>query len=399
MNIGKTIASLRKQNNMTQSEVADKLGVSYQAVSKWERDESLPDITLLPMIADLFGITIDQLLRGGLEMNDQEIIHAKEIVEEVSHDDLNDQITDFVNQEFENGYANGNPPSADELGDKISEFVNKTISQSFASAFEGLMPFMKPKKIKKMMKDYHADFQSFSSNAYEYMDEESLNQLFDSIDEVDEDIYEKMVEIMAQCDSSMRDKIVDLLSNSDLEDLELADIMPFINSEQKNKILTQYLENTNDYEQIEDLLPFLNSEHKHLVLNYMFDEEIDMELVCDYLPFFNSEHKDRLVDYMIQNEITDFEIEDVLVFLNKNQKQRLFENLKDCMDYDQLTECAPFLDKDVLHGYILKYIDEENDEDISDLYPFIHRESMECLKNYYLEHKMIDELKELFEFM
>ena len=63
--IGKTIADLRKANNMTQSEVADILGVSYQAVSKWERDESLPDIALLPQIADLYHISIDQLLRGS----------------------------------------------------------------------------------------------------------------------------------------------------------------------------------------------------------------------------------------------------------------------------------------------------------------------------------------------
>ena len=67
--IGKTIADLRKANNMTQSEVADILGVSYQAVSKWERDESLPDITLLPQIADLYHISIDQLLRGSGTMS------------------------------------------------------------------------------------------------------------------------------------------------------------------------------------------------------------------------------------------------------------------------------------------------------------------------------------------
>ena len=60
--IGKTIADLRKANNMTQSEVADILGVSYQAVSKWENDLSCPDITLLPQLARLFGVTTDELL-------------------------------------------------------------------------------------------------------------------------------------------------------------------------------------------------------------------------------------------------------------------------------------------------------------------------------------------------
>ena len=71
MNIGKTIADYRKAANMTQSEVADQLGVTYQAVSKWERDESLPDITMLPKIADLFNISIDTLLRGSFEMKEE----------------------------------------------------------------------------------------------------------------------------------------------------------------------------------------------------------------------------------------------------------------------------------------------------------------------------------------
>jgi len=63
MNIGKNIASLRKKNNLTQEELANKLGVSAQAISKWENENSCPDISLLPKIADLFGITVDALIR------------------------------------------------------------------------------------------------------------------------------------------------------------------------------------------------------------------------------------------------------------------------------------------------------------------------------------------------
>ncbi|MCD8367319.1 MAG: helix-turn-helix domain-containing protein [Clostridiales bacterium] len=62
--IGKFIAVLRKANGMTQKELAEKLNVSDKAVSRWERDESLPDLTLIPVIAELFGVTADELLRG-----------------------------------------------------------------------------------------------------------------------------------------------------------------------------------------------------------------------------------------------------------------------------------------------------------------------------------------------
>lgn len=62
--IGMLIAALRRANGLTQKQLADRLGVSDKAVSRWERDESLPDLMLLPVIADLFHITVDELLRG-----------------------------------------------------------------------------------------------------------------------------------------------------------------------------------------------------------------------------------------------------------------------------------------------------------------------------------------------
>ena len=61
MNIGGNIKRLRQQNNMTQDQVAEKLHVSYQAVSKWENNINAPDIALLPKIANLFGVSIDAL--------------------------------------------------------------------------------------------------------------------------------------------------------------------------------------------------------------------------------------------------------------------------------------------------------------------------------------------------
>lgn len=62
--IGKKITNLRKAYNMTQMELADKLGISFQAVSNWERGNTMPDISKLPELAEIFHISVDELLNG-----------------------------------------------------------------------------------------------------------------------------------------------------------------------------------------------------------------------------------------------------------------------------------------------------------------------------------------------
>jgi transcriptional regulator with XRE-family HTH domain len=60
--MGKRIMFLRKDKGLTQEQLAERVGVSPQAVSKWENDASCPDITILPMLADVLGVTTDELL-------------------------------------------------------------------------------------------------------------------------------------------------------------------------------------------------------------------------------------------------------------------------------------------------------------------------------------------------
>ena len=62
--IGKFISALRKANGMTQRELGEKLFVSDKTVSRWECDECTPELSLIPSIAEIFGITTDELLRG-----------------------------------------------------------------------------------------------------------------------------------------------------------------------------------------------------------------------------------------------------------------------------------------------------------------------------------------------
>lgn len=61
--LGMMIAALRKENGMTQLELAEKMGVTDKAVSKWERDISCPDVNTIPKLAEVFGISVDELMQ------------------------------------------------------------------------------------------------------------------------------------------------------------------------------------------------------------------------------------------------------------------------------------------------------------------------------------------------
>ena len=73
MQIGQIIRKYRKSKNMTQEEMAERLGVTAPAVNKWERGNSLPDITLLAPIARLLGISLDTLLTFQGDLTDREV--------------------------------------------------------------------------------------------------------------------------------------------------------------------------------------------------------------------------------------------------------------------------------------------------------------------------------------
>ena len=77
--LGQKIAELRKAKNMTQLELANKLNITDKAVSKWERDISCPDINTFPKLAEIFGVSVDELLQANNAVSDSK--ENKDIVD------------------------------------------------------------------------------------------------------------------------------------------------------------------------------------------------------------------------------------------------------------------------------------------------------------------------------
>lgn len=97
--IGKTIASLRKSKGWTQVELAEKLSISDKAVSKWESEAGFPEISQLPVMATLFGVTIDYLMTGKTQEKEIVTISKAELCAQKDDVTLAEKVKDLPNDE------------------------------------------------------------------------------------------------------------------------------------------------------------------------------------------------------------------------------------------------------------------------------------------------------------
>ena len=128
--IGENIAALRKKHNMTQEALAAEIGVSAQAVSKWENGTNLPDIQLLPVLADVFGVSIDALY--GREKGKSEL-KIPEIFEECCEAVMNTIGTAFYNSMRYDLQSGVNVPARD-----LEEYLQQYKAQ-LKYAYDGIL--------------------------------------------------------------------------------------------------------------------------------------------------------------------------------------------------------------------------------------------------------------------
>lgn len=108
MTLGKRIAMLRRQKGLKQEDLANELDVSPQAVSKWENDQTCPDISLLPRLAQLLGVSVDELLSGKKENLPQTV----QILPPEERKDLKDMMLRIVVDSADGDHVRVNIPMA-----------------------------------------------------------------------------------------------------------------------------------------------------------------------------------------------------------------------------------------------------------------------------------------------
>lgn len=270
MKIAAVIKQARIDRNMTQMQLADAMGVSYQAVSNWERGNSMPDISKLEDLCKALDITVEQLL--GMESQTSEAVTKVMAEEELTVEELKE-------------VAPVLPPK--ELKKQVKA----------------------EKKRRKLKLEAIVDLAPF-------LGEEELEDLLTDVDMVDVDGLEEIAPFLGK---KALDRLVDRLSDDALEDIE--DIACFLDSRTLDKVVARCA-GLGKLGVISDLAPFLSKESLDRLVDELIAKEFDPEDmddfpfgdVSDLYPFLSQASLKKLAKYLMDRRELEA-LEDLMPFV------------------------------------------------------------------------------------
>lgn len=243
--IGRKIAALRKAKDMTQVELADKMLVSYQAVSNWERGNSLPDISKLADLSHILSVSIEELLDSEKEARIVEKIleHPQEVsLEETAK------------------FAPILKPS------QIEEMVDDSgLEIEDLDLLVGIAPFISSEKLFRIAQRVESD---------------DLNALVQLAPFLDEDDLGALLESQAEQIKSGH---------------ELISLAPFLSSKKLLEILQKLSSNQNLIGNLAGLAPFLDKKDLEKLLETIPEDQLFSARLVEVAPFLRSKQVAKLI--------------------------------------------------------------------------------------------------------
>lgn len=303
--VAKRIRDGRNAKNMTQMELADKLGVSFQAVSNWERGASMPDISKLSDLSEILSISISDLL--GSE--DKSSISVEKVIEK---EDL--EISELID------VAPIVPPKT------IEETVKEKKSKVKVDELVALAPFLSSKALSELVEDLEVEDVSSLVALAPFLEEETLSRLLnkheitDSDDLVafapflDEDelseIVMKSVDKGVECnikalspflsEECLEEYVMKTISSPSFSFSSIEGVLPHLDSSVVSSIFTALLEK-GEKDNLVSLAPFMDGDDLEGVISHAIDKhQMEMKDIMEFAPFLDSDDLGLLIKKAIK---------------------------------------------------------------------------------------------------
>lgn len=296
--IAKRIKQARINKNMTQMNLADEMGVSYQAVSNWERGNSMPDISKLEDLCRVLDLTVNELLgmqpetaaavNKALEHEELSVEELAEVAPMLPPEDVRKQVEDIRRgPETDKGFLSG---ISNMLKDKYSGKAAQAREEERSSngrkkkvdlsALGGLAPFL--------------DAEYLDELVMEAAEEGSLDGIEELAPFLSKKTLEKMVEqvqaenlsVIAELAPFLSEKALDGMVRRcmDTSDISLLDeLAPFVSEETLDALADQCLER-NEAAHLEDLYPFMSQKTLKKIAGRLMENR-DLDALEDIMPF------------------------------------------------------------------------------------------------------------------
>ncbi len=286
--IGRNIAAFRKARNMTQMNLADELNISFQAVSNWERGQTMPDISKLPELASILDCTIDELLGNGRSAEVVKHIVADQPIEKpISLDELSAVAPALEPSRTEEIFAESvkEEPNLDwEALEELAPFLDQaTLYQVVTSALDkgveiedisSLAPFLGRAGLGEITR-------RLMDEGYDFSDLESLAPFMDRSD---------LGELVRR----------HLANGGEIGDL--AGLAPFLDREHLGKLVLRAIDQGDDIDEITSLAPFLNRADLGKIVKHFLDKGGNPREMMGLAPFLDKEMLRLILGYTFGNK-------------------------------------------------------------------------------------------------
>lgn len=331
--VGRIISQKRKEHNMTQMQLADALGISFQAVSNWERGNSMPDISKLPELAELFGCSIEELLGGGASAGNVEKLAKGE----------------------------GQGLSLGEIAEVAPVLTPEVLDEAVESARRGDTPSVA------------CGDSSLQEGAEGESDDEDFDEEIDEEDEEGEDEDEEDDEEDEEEPRRFHAfwKRTGRGARAHIRDGKTVYILGAEKSGEKRKDKAK----SKRLKELVMLAPFLSSERLRELVEELRGEGYTVSELVPLAPFLSEEELDALIELA---EADDGELAALAPFLSQETLKKLAE--RSGVKSEQLIALAPFLSEETLEALVMGAL-ERGERIPRGLYPFLsERAIVEILK-------------------
>lgn len=317
MKVARTIREARIAQNMTQMNLADAMEVSYQAVSNWERGNSMPDIAKLEQLCQILHISIEDLLGTDKTSNTlskiiyQDTINPLETLEDSETDNANgteEAFQETMTMEEIQDIAPLIPPS--DMEKLVEKNVQSQKEKLNLSAITGLAPFLDKEYLDSLVKRAQVDNLKEIAGLAPFLSQNALDSLVMNVDPKDD-----LSGIIA--------------------------LAPFLSQETLRNLALQ-LSHIGSLKMLAGLAPFLDRETLDtLVLNS--DLECDASGVISLAPFLSCAALDKLTDQILESGQSGKLLIGLCPFLSKESLHKIAESLMKQSDLTSLQNIVPFL--------------------------------------------------------